>query len=165
MTFIYSILVVANRTADSDELLSALKTHNERLPTDFTLLVPAPAPGPAGRQAAQEQLDRALGAMRDAGLKVEGLVGHHQPVDAVADVWDPQRFDAVIVATLPGAASKWLQFDLPHRIARLTDAQVTHVIASDRRRPEVTAPPEHEKQGLLSPLSVLTWGGGSGGAA
>jgi hypothetical protein len=162
MAFTYSILVVATRTADSDELLQALTRHNERLPTDFTLVVPAPAVGPAGKEAAREQLDRALAAMREAGLNVEGEVGDHNPVDAVNDVWDPKRFDAVIVSTLPGAASKWLQFDLPHRLARLTDAQVTHVIASDRREPEATAVPTHEKQGLLSPLSVLTWSGGEG---
>lgn len=162
MAFTYSILVVASRTADSEELLEALRRHHERLPTNFTLLVPAPGPGPEAREAAGEQLDRAVAAMREAGLKVEGVVGNHQPIDAVHEIWDPRRFDAVIVSTLPGAASTWLQYDLPHRIARLTDAQVTHVIASDRREPQITAPPAHEKQGLLSPLSVLTWGGSSG---
>jgi hypothetical protein len=165
MAFTYSILVVANRTADSDELLAALKEHAERRPTQFVLLVPAPAAGPAGREAAQEALERALGAMREAGLEVEGRVGHHDPIDAVSDAWDPQRFDEVIVSTLPGASSKWLQFDLPHRVARMTDCQVTHVIASDRRAPETTTPPVRDKQGLLSPLSVLTWGGSPGDGA
>jgi len=162
MTFTFSILVVANRTADSDELLAALKARSGERPTRFVLLVPARAAGPAGKEAAREALDRALAAMREAGLEADGEVGHHDPVAAVSDAWDPQRFDEVIVSTLPGAASKWLQFDLPHRIARLTGVQVTHVLASDRRAPEITAPPVHEKQGLLSPLSVLTWGGGSG---
>jgi hypothetical protein len=162
MAFMFSILVVASRTADSDELLAALKAHTERHPTTFTLLVPAPAAGPAGREAGKEILERALAAMREAGLEVDGQVGHHDPVAAVTDMWDPKRFDEVIVSTLPGAASKWLQVDLPHRVARITGVQVTHVIASDRRAPEVTAPPVHEKQGLLSPLSVLTWGRESG---
>ena len=160
MAFTFSILVVANRTADSDELLAALKAHTESHPTTFTLLVPAPAAGPAGREAGKETLERALAAMRDKGLEVEGQVGHHDPIAAVDDMWDPKRFDEVIVSTLPGAASKWLQVDLPHRVARMTGVQVTHVIASDRRAPEITTPPVHEKQGLLSPLSVLTWGGG-----
>jgi hypothetical protein len=159
MTFKFSILVVANRTADSDELLEALKAHTDRHPTAFTLLVPAPAAGPAGKQAGAEVLDRALAAMSEAGLEVEGQVGHQDPIDAVDEAWDPKRFDEVIVSTLPGASSKWLQFDLPHRVARMTGVQVTHVIASDRRAPETTAPPAREKQGLLSPLSVLTWGG------
>ncbi|MDQ4041239.1 MAG: hypothetical protein M3141_05770 [Actinomycetota bacterium] len=159
VTFTYSILVVASRTADSDELRAALQAHAERRPTQFTLLVPAPAAGPEGRAAGQEALERALSVLREAGLEVDGRVGHHDPFDAVCDVWDPQRFDEVIVSTLPGAASRWLRVDLPHRIARLTDVQVTHVLASDRREPALSAAPEHEKRGILSPLSVLTWGG------
>jgi hypothetical protein len=162
MAFKFSILVVANRTADSDELLAALKAHTERHPTTYTLLVPAPAAGPAGREAGKEALERSLAAMREAELEVEGQVGHHDPIDAVSDVWDPKRFDEVIVSTLPGASSKWLQVDLPHRVARMTGVQVTHVIASDRRAPEITTPQVREKQGLLSPLSVLTWGGSPG---
>jgi hypothetical protein len=159
MAFTFSILVVANRTADSDELLEALKAHAERRPTRFLLLVPAQGPGPQAREAARESLDRALAGIREAGLDVDGKVGHHDPMDAVSDVWDPKEFDEVIVSTLPGAASKWLQFDLPHRVARMTGVQVTHVLASDRREPPSTPVPEPEKQGLLSPLSVLTWGG------
>src|SRR4249919_2171700 len=165
MAFTFSILVVANRTADSDELLAALKAHAERHPTTFTLLLPAPAVGPAGREAGQAALDRALARMREAGLDVDGVVGSQDPIDAVSNVWDPKQFDEVIVSTLPGAASKWLQVDLPHRVARMTGVQVTHVIASDRRALEITPPPAHEKQGLLSPLSVLTWGGGAGDGA
>ena len=159
MAFTYTILVVASRTADSDELLAALQAHAEGRATKFVLVVPAPSAGAGGREAGQEVLDRALATMREAGLDVDGQVGHHDPIDAVSDAWDPKAFDEVIVSTLPGAASKWLQFDLPHRVARMTDCKVTHVIASDRRAPETTAVPVHEKQGLLSPLSVLTWGG------
>jgi hypothetical protein len=58
--------------------------------------------------------------------------------------------------------SKWLQSDLPHRIARMTGVQVTHVVAVEHRDPVIEAAPAHEKKGVLSPLSVLTWGGGSG---
>jgi hypothetical protein len=157
----YSILVVAHRTADSDELLEALSAHAGQRSTRFTLLAPAQAAGPQARDAAAEVLERALGRMREAGLEVHGRVGHHDPIDAVNDVWDPREFDEVIVSTLPGAASKWLQFDVPHRIARLTGVQVTHVLASDKREVPSTPVEAREKQGLLSPLSVLTWGGGS----
>jgi hypothetical protein len=160
MAFAYTILVVANRTADSDELREALRAHAERRPTRFVLVVPAPSGGTEGREAARESADRALATLREAGLEVEARVGHHDPIDAVSDVWDPREFDEVIVSTLPGAASRWLQFDLPHRVARLTDVQVTHVVASDRREPALTPPPVRDSKGVLSPLSVLTWGGG-----
>jgi hypothetical protein len=163
MAFTYTILVVANRTADSDELRAALQAHAERRPTRFVLLVPAPSAGPDGRETAQASAQRALEHLRETGLEVEARVGQSDPTAAVADAWDPREFDEVIVSTLPGAASRWLQVDLPHRVARLTGVQVTHVVASDRREPALSAPPARDRQGILSPLSVLTWGGTSRG--
>jgi hypothetical protein len=162
MAFTYSILVVAKRTADSDELASALGQLAEQRATRFHLVVPAQAPGPAARGEAQEELERALERLRTAGLEVEGEVGHPDPVDAVHEAWDPQRHDEIVVSTLPGAASRWLQFDVPHRIARVTGAAVRHVLASDRRAPTPAPAPSHERSGVLSPLTVLTWGGRSG---
>jgi len=41
------VLVVANRTADSDELLAALDERAQRGPARFTLLVPATPHGVA----------------------------------------------------------------------------------------------------------------------
>jgi hypothetical protein len=101
----------------------------------------------------------ALERLREAGLEADGRAGHHDPVDAVTDVWDPKEYDEIVVSTLPGAASKWLQFDVPHRVARLTGVQVRHVLASDRREPAHSPAPEREAQGVLAPLNVLTWGG------
>ena len=163
MAFTYSFLVVAKRTADSDELLEALRQLAAERPTRFTLLVPAAAPGPAAREEAESVAAAAHGRLREAGLEAECQAGHHDPVDAVTDVWDPKEYDEIVVSTLPGAASKWLQFDVPHRIARVTGVPVRHVLASDRREPEHSAPPTRERSGVLSPLSVLTWGGRSEG--
>jgi hypothetical protein len=163
MAFTYSILVVAKRTADSDELLEALRQLAGERPTRFTLLVPAPAPGPAAREEAESVAAGARERLSGAGLEVECRAGHHDPVDAVTDLWDPKEYDEIVVSTLPGAASKWLQFDVPHRIARVTGVPVRHVLASDRREPEHSARPEPERSGVLSPLSVPTWGGRSRG--
>ena len=122
-------LVVANRTADSDQLLEALEGRARSGPIAFTLLVPC---GPSGRDEAQARLDSAVARMRAAGLSVEGSLGRNSdPFDAVHEAWDPATFDEIIVCTLPTGVSKWLQFDLPHRIAKLTDAPVSHVIARE----------------------------------
>ena len=40
-----SVLVVANRTAESPELLSALRARHQEGPAEFTLLVPATPQG------------------------------------------------------------------------------------------------------------------------
>jgi hypothetical protein len=157
-----NVLVIASVTAPSADLLAALSERAERGPIGVTLLMPATEIGLAGREAAKPRLEEAVERWRAAGITAEGVVGDSDPMGAVHDAWDPSRFDEVIVSTLPGASSKWLQVDLPHRVARMTGVQVTHVIASDRRAPEITTPPVREKQGLLSPLSVLTWGGGPG---
>jgi hypothetical protein len=50
----------------------------------------------------------------------------------VSEAWDPAHYDEIIVSTLPTGVSRWLQVDLPHRIAKLTDAPVAHVVASER---------------------------------
>jgi hypothetical protein len=159
VAFKYNILVVANRTAGSDELLDALRARAERDSVAYTLLVPAQAPGPQGRETARETMEAAVERLAGAGLEIEGSIGGADPVHAVSDVWDPKRFDEVIVSTLPGAASKWLQVDLPHRVARMTGVQVTHVLAEERKPVAAEPVPEREQRGVLSPLSVLTWGG------
>jgi hypothetical protein len=160
MAFQFHVLVVANRTAAADELMAAMKARAERDDVRFTLLVPARVVGPQGREEARETMQAAVERMREAGLDVDGVVGQADPMYAVADAWDPKEFDEVIVSTLPGAASKWLQVDLPHRVAKMTGVQVTHVLSQDRKPAAAEPAPEPEKRGVLSPLSVLTWGGG-----
>jgi hypothetical protein len=154
MAWKFSVLVVANVTADAPELIEALKERAGRDACSFTLLVPAPAAGSVGREAAQARLEAGMAAMRQAGLEVQGKVGDHDPIAAVHDEWDPQRYDEVVVSTLPTGASKWLQVDLPHRVEKLTGgSQVTHVVAEPPRPEPHTRPvPEPEKQGVLAPL-------------
>jgi hypothetical protein len=159
-----NVLVVASQTAGSQHLLDALTHRAERSPIKVTLVMPAQGPGLAGREALREPLEQALAAMRDAGLEAEGMIGDTNPMDAVAEYFDPSRHDEVIVCTLPGRSSKWLQHDFPHRVARFTGLSVTHVVADDLRPAPVTSPaPAHERE-PMGPLSVLSWGGRQSGS-
>ncbi|MCW2955012.1 MAG: hypothetical protein JWQ48_4182 [Conexibacter sp.] len=154
-----NILVVATVTAGSDELRAALRRRAERSSIAFTLIVPATGLGRAGRESAAKQLEAALDSLRAAGLEIEGRVGDSDPILAVYDVFEPARFDEVIVSTLPPGVSKWLQCDLPHRVASVTGLQVTHVVAQEPKAPLAgVSPPEHPHRGVLAPLEVLTWG-------
>ncbi len=122
-----NVLVVANRTAGSDELIDALKRRAERGPMACTLLVPAGA-------GSAERLDTALARLRQAGLEADGRVGvDANPLFALAEVWDRSVYDEIVVSTLPTGVSHWLNLDLPQRIARLTDAPVEHVVATPER--------------------------------
>ncbi len=154
MTWKRSFLVVANVTATSDELIEALKA---RAPASFTLIIPA-TPSGGGREAAMAKLEEAVGQLKAAGLEAEGSVGNADPILAVTDVWDPKRYDEIIVSTLPMRFSKWLHAGLPERIGKLTDAPVTHIVSQPPKpEPEVAPPPAHPDNGM-GPLSVLGWG-------
>ena len=154
------VLVVANVTAASDELCSALVRRAERDPQGFTLVVPA-TPFGGGREAAQQKAQEAVARLRDAGLDAEGSVGDGDPIICVTEAWDPRRYDEIVISTLPSSMSKWLQADLPHRVEKITGAPVEHIISQPPKpAPETVPAPEHEKKGVMSPLTVLGWGGG-----
>jgi hypothetical protein len=158
MAWQFNVLVVANVTADSPALLTALTERAARERCRFTLLVPAPVAGAAGREAAAARLDSALARMREAGLEVDGLVGDHDVIMAVHDAWDPGRYDEIFVCTLPTGTSKWLMVDLPHRIGKLTDAVVHHVVAQPPPPPRQVIHHRDEPAhlGLLTPLAALS---------
>lgn len=120
------LLVVANRTADSDGLLQALQARAEKGPIKVTLIVPQDTDGGQG-----PRLLAALSRMRAAGIEAEGMLGDTDAVVAVQEVWNPRIYDEIIVSTLPAGVSRWLGFDVPRRIARLTDAPVTHLEATE----------------------------------
>jgi GABA permease len=146
--------VVANVTATSEDLIGAL---TERAPASFTLVIPA-TPFGGGRQAALATLSDALEQLRAAGLEADGTVGNADPILAVTDVWDPKKYDEIIVSTLPLQLSKWLHAGLPDRISRLTDAPVTHVVSEPPKPDPVVAPPPAAPDRSMGPLTVLSWG-------
>jgi GABA permease len=125
------ILVVANQTAESQDLLDVLKRRSDG--NEFVLVLPAghgiekAADPDAARAHTEPHLNAALERWRSEGLKVEGSVGDTDPLAAVQDAVNFGDFDEIIVSTLPVRASKWLKMDLPSRVERATGKPVTHV--------------------------------------
>jgi hypothetical protein len=138
-----NVLVVANRTAESPELLEALKQRAAQGDVVFSLLVPATPHGVAwaadmhsGGGEAEQHMENAVERMRSEGLQVAaGKVGDPDPVAAVQDEVNFTKYDEIVVSTLPGGISKWLKLDLPHRVERATGLPVTHVTASEVKVP------------------------------
>jgi K+-sensing histidine kinase KdpD len=154
MAFKTRVLVLANQTADSEGLVEALRRRAERGDVTFKLLVPA---GKGGGSDARRQLEAALERFAAAGLEVDGQVCDADLIVAVNEVWDPGEFDEVIISTLARDSSRWLEADLPHRIARLTDAPVQHVVPAEIERAlarqRVARPRHHEPQRALGPFA------------
>jgi hypothetical protein len=131
MPWTTKLLVIANRTVDSEEVRDAIVDRAASGSVHVTLIAPTSSgPGSlrARRTATAQRLERAVQQLRSAGIPVEGVVGDPDPMLAVQAAWDPRRFDEVMVATLPTGASRWMAADLPHRIERFTGARVTHIV-------------------------------------
>ena len=153
MAFTTHLLVVANRTVDSPELLAAIKERGERGPIHVTMLVPAAY---SERASAEARLESAIASLSADGIPAEGTIGDADPIVAVQEAWNPGRYDEVVVSTLTEGASRWLQVDLPHRVARLTDCQVRHVAVPVRHVEEPPpAPPPPRRSILESALSLM----------
>jgi hypothetical protein len=149
MAWEFHVLVVANVTATSDELLATLHERAGRGACRFTLVVPRGGPD------AEKRLTEALDAMRAAGLeRVGGHVGDRDPVVAAMEAWDPMRFDEIVVSTLPTGTSRWLGLDLPRRLGKLTGVPVHHVVSQPPADVHWERPAERERYGVLSPLAA-----------
>ena len=133
------ILVVANRTAESPELLDALRSRTVHGPCEFTLLVPSTPHGlawaanthDAGNEEAEEHRTAFLEQLRDEGVDIAAAkVGDADPLAAISDECNFNEYDELIVSTLPLHISKWLKVDLPRKAQAATGLPVKHVVGS-----------------------------------
>jgi hypothetical protein len=133
------VLVVANRTAESPELLDALRARVVQGPCEFTLLVPSTPHGiawaadmHAGGPEAERHRLAFVEELRQEGLNVvDAKVGDPDPLAAIQDECNFNDYDELIVSTLPLKISKWLRVDLPRKAGAATGLPVTHVIGSE----------------------------------
>ena len=141
-----SVLVVANRTAGSDELLAALRERADEGPTRFHLVVPATARGvsrvanpDSGVEAAENDLDGALDRLRAAGLEVDGQIGDPDPFTAIQNALQFYVVDEIVISTFPGERSGWLRMNLIERTRSATGKPVEHIEVSTEQANEEAA--------------------------
>jgi hypothetical protein len=135
------VLVVANKTAESPELLDALRARAAQGPCEFTLLVPSTPQGiawaadmSAGDENAEQHRAAFVEELRGEGLDLnDAKVGDPDPLAAVEDECNFFDYDEVIVSTLPLHISKWLRVDLPRKVKAATGLPVTHVVATESK--------------------------------
>jgi hypothetical protein len=137
------VLIVANQTARSDQLIEAVARRASDGACSFTLMVPSVArrlrpvgaPVTYGHPEAERRLSAALPLLSQAaGAEVVGIVGSYEPFTAVKDALKLLGFDEVIVSMLPTRVSRWQREALPQRIRALGVA-VIEVVADPNFEP------------------------------
>jgi hypothetical protein len=136
------VLVVANKTAATPQLLACVRERAAKGPCEFTLLVPNTThglhtlvdPEDQSQNEAEAVIELALPLLEEAaGRPVDAMVGVPEPLAAIQDAVNLHGFDELIISTLPTRVSKWLHLDLPSKAAGL-GLPVTTVTARSRER-------------------------------
>jgi hypothetical protein len=120
-----NVLVIANQTVVSDELLERIRKRAVKGPTSF--LIVAPQDDEEEHADADRRLRRALSELRGEGIDAHGQVVHPDPYTAARQVVHDERVDEIIVSTFPGEKSGWLRRDLVQRLRKDTGLPVEHV--------------------------------------
>ena len=125
-------LVVANQTADTEELHSALK---EKAGDDQHLfIVVMPQADGSGEDAAatRRRLNQTLASLRSEGLLFAGVTAAPDLYTATMNALQAFNVSEVVVSTFPSGRSAWLRGSLIERLQESTPLPVQHVTAGDR---------------------------------
>lgn len=132
-------LVVAHQTTTSPELLQRLLELATNDPTaTFKLLVPATPvvhlftwEEGETQTIAKQRAEEAKSVFEGYGLNVaQTKVGDGSPILAIEDELraHPEKYDAVVLGTLPPGISRWLGRDVHNQAARKFGIPVIHVV-------------------------------------
>ncbi|WP_102145189.1 amino acid permease [Mycobacterium hubeiense] len=138
----HRVLVLANQTVGSAELLDELRRIGADQETTYRVVVPASpidtgvasTHGPldiaeATQEAAQRRLDHTLSILRSENLDANGELGDYRPLRALASAVESFHPDQIVISTLPPEESVWHRFDVVDRARERYDVPVTHVVS------------------------------------
>jgi predicted deacetylase len=126
-----NVLVIANQTVVSPELLERIRERNAQGKAAFLIVAPQ---GDGEEHAdADRRLRRALTELRGEGINAHGQIVHPDPFTAAKNAVHDERVDEIIVSTFPGEKSGWLRRDLVARLRKETGRPVDHVVSGARQ--------------------------------
>lgn len=141
------VLVVANRTLQSEDLEAIMRTRAEG---GAELRIVAPILVSRIRYIASDvdrelreaaaRLAEAITWAKEQGLEASGKVG--DPFVALGAIEDELRFfaaDEIVISTYPPGRSNWLETGVVGRLEEELDIPITHVIADAARNGEIAA--------------------------
>src|ERR671930_1298671 len=133
-------LVVATRTVASGDLIGHLKQKAADRPHRYTIV--SPPSGQITRAEICERLARTLAELYRSDIDATGQPMSPAPLAAVRNAIEHYRVDEILLSTLSGEQSKWLEEGLIADVRGLTDKPVEHVESGEQpaagREPQAT---------------------------
>jgi hypothetical protein len=130
-------LVVATQTVAGADLLAHLKQKAAERPHRYTFI--SPRSGKITRQEVCARLARTLAELYRSDIDATGQPMSPAPRAAVQNAIEHYRIDEILISTLAGEQSKWLEEGLIEQVRGMTDKPVEHVEAGDSPAPPPAA--------------------------
>ncbi len=132
-------LVVANRTAATDDLLARLdELASEGGRRLFIACVPQEGGDGSAAATARSRLAQIIDRIHSQGHLAAGIVGDPDPYTAVMNALELFHVDDIVISTLPATRSGWLRADLVERVGGATGKPVIHVEVAPDNAPATT---------------------------
>lgn len=132
-------VVVATQTVASGDLINHLKGKAAERPQRYTII--CPPSGDLTRSEVCERLAKTLADLYRADIDATGQPMSPAPLAAVRNAIEHYRVDEILISTLAGEHSKWLEEGLIDDVKKITDKPVEHVEAGSVPSAELAAEP------------------------
>ena len=136
-------LVVGTQTINSPDLVARLKERAAEKPHRYTVI--CPRSGDLSREQVCERLAATLAELYRDDIDATGQPMSPEPFAAITNAIDHYRIDEILISTLAGQQSKWVEEGLIDRVKEVTDFPLEHYEASgssDQRRATSGEPTE-----------------------
>jgi hypothetical protein len=120
-------LVVANQTAAGDELVARLKALGEDTERRYIVVVPQESGNGSAVAAARSRLGQLLASLEEAGIVAAGMIGDPDPYTATMNALQYFIISSVVISTLPGPSSRWVQDKVVERVQKSASVPVEHI--------------------------------------
>jgi hypothetical protein len=120
-------LVVATKTVDSPDLVQRLLERHREGPHRYTII--SPRSGDLTREQVSVKLASTLAQLYRAEIDATGQPMSPDPFHAVQNAIRHYRVDDILISTLSGEQSVWLEENLIGRVREITEKPVEHLEA------------------------------------
>jgi hypothetical protein len=126
-------LVVATQTVAGADLVAHLKRKAAERPHRYTFI--SPPSGQLSREQVCERLAGTLAELYRSEVDATGQPMSPAPLAAIQNAIEHYRVDEILISTLAGEQSKWLEEGLIDQVRAMTDKPVEHVEAGREEVP------------------------------